>query len=103
MLDQILNIVFEVLLVCLMLKLYHDLVIKKKFGQAKDGANWQDAQPTIERLEKRNLQLIARESAAQEAIWKLEDQILLLKIRVRELSSQVQLEEPTPDDDDIDR
>lgn len=85
-----------------MLKLYHDLVVKKRLGQPKDGANWQDAQPTIERLEKRNLQLIARESAAQESIWKLEDQILLLKIRVRELSNQSRLEEPTPDDDEGD-
>lgn len=100
MLDHLLSVIFQVLLVCLLIKLYHDLVIAKRFGKTKEGANWQDAQPTIDRLEKRNMQLIERESAAQEKIWKLEDENLLLRIRVRELSNQVKLEEPIPDDID---
>ena len=100
MLDHLLGIIFQVVLVCLLIKLYPDLIIQKRFGKSKDGTNWQDAQPTIERLEKRNLQLVARESAAQEKIWKLEDENLLLRIRVRELSNIVKLEEPTPEDID---
>lgn len=78
----------------LLLKIYHDTVVKKLKVDTGDSAT------VILRLEQRNAQLVERETKAQEKVWKLEDENLLLKIRVRELLYIQRLNEPDADDED---
>ena len=92
MITHLLNVLFQVVLTALLLKIYHDTVVKK--------LSINDGPTTIQRLEQRNAQLMEREAAAQDKLWKLEDENLLLKIRVRELLYLQRLNEPEAEDED---
>jgi len=99
--SQLISVLFQVTVTILLIKLYHDLFIKKLVS-GKKSTSWSEASIAMEKMEHRLTHLQEREISAQERIWQLEDENRVLKGHVQQLRAISFPKEPEPDDDEED-
>ena len=87
MISNIMAALFQICITALILKIYHDTIVKKIITKPID--NTSETSVALEKLEARNIKLQTRESAAQERVWQLEDENRILKIYVQQMKRRV--------------
>lgn len=92
MLADILAVLFQAAMTILVIKLYHDFVVRKHFLKSdtnKTSSNlWQEtSSASMEKLELRLEQMQNREMTARERVWMLEDENRVLNSHVQQLRS----------------
>lgn len=86
MLSNIMTALFQVVIGVILLKIYHDTIVAKKLlANSRATTNWDGAANALEKLEERLETIQKREIAANEKIWKLEDENRVLKSYIQQL------------------
>ena len=86
MISNILAALFQICITALIIKIYHDSVVKKYLvNKGNTQTNWNEASLALEKLEARNVKLQTRETASQERVWHLEDENRILKSYVQQM------------------
>ena len=101
--SNLISVLFQIAATILLIKLYHDLIVKKLLlSKSKDANSWGDTTLALEKMEDRLKKMQSREIAGQERVWKLEDENRILLSHVQQLRLITYPTEHEPEDDQED-